>query len=146
MHSFSRRESFKLISGVLSVPVLSYCTSQPEVLRFGIIGYGFYGAILANLLLDLDKRIVIHSVCDICDYRLRRAMAAIKGFSGNTPHVYVDYTEMLQQESGKLDVVIVAQVLIIFMKNMLLPVLMRACMCFAPRRLLTLHLRQSELP
>ena len=108
MLSFSRRKSIKLISGALGVPFLSPCAPQPEVLRFGVIGCGDLGDKLINGFIGLDKRIVIHAVCDIWERRLCVAVATAKSISKSDPRSYVDYAEMLQQESKNLDAVVIA--------------------------------------
>lgn len=113
-HSLNRRDFLQYVAlagtGVFLSPLTNVSaqeSSDPEPLNIGMIGVGAQGQVLMNDILKLPN-IRFKAVCDIWeDYNLRRAYRLLQKY-GHELNAYVDYREMLAQESSELDAVIIA--------------------------------------
>jgi len=76
-------------------------------LHIALLGTGAQGNVLMNACLKF-KNIRFKAVCDIwTEYNQKRAFRLLKKY-GHELNAYVDYREMLANEAGKLDAVLIA--------------------------------------
>lgn len=68
--------------------------SQKRVLRFGLIGCGWYGMVIAKAALKTGD-VVISAVADIDSEHLSNSIAELTSLQGSSPHGFKDYQQLL---------------------------------------------------
>jgi predicted dehydrogenase len=75
-----------------------------EKVRLGVIGLGQRGYGELNMILDMPD-VEVNGVCDILDFRVRKALELVKSKTGRQIEGYYDYRKLL--ERSDLDAVVI---------------------------------------
>lgn len=79
--------------------------SKVKRYRVGLIGSGWWGMNILRVALQ-TKQVDVIAICDVDDRQIATAMGEIQELSGQTPKIYKDYRELLDEV--RLDIAIIA--------------------------------------
>ena len=83
-----------MASGLNTYGLAAPRTSQKRVLRFGLVGSGWYGMVIAKAALKAGD-VVISAVADIDSEHLSSSITELISLQGNSPQGFKDYKQLL---------------------------------------------------
>ena len=80
--------------------------AKPREINIGIVGFGGWGHVMANVITMSCKGVRVRCVCDIWKYQMQRARSFFKSWHQEV-NGYLDFREMLDAEAKNIEAVIV---------------------------------------